>query len=237
MFKFHGKTGHYVSELGQVKKKRGEGFKVITTGTGGYSNFSANGKNHLLHRVVWEAFNGVIPPKMCINHINGIKNDNRLTNLELVTYKENYHHGLKLGLINPSQPAEKNAMAKLTNEQYLQIINMIMIGKNNQEIANTFNLHPRYISLIRGKKRLLSIWEQYELTHGVYPVPMSGEKSKLSLETRLQILSELPKFTNKFLANKYELDPSVISNIRYKKTWLNIWEIFDKKCNDHSERK
>ena len=84
---------------------------------------------------------------------------------------------------------------------------------------------------------MLSIWEQYELIHGVNPVPMSGEKSKLSLEARLQILSDLPKFTNKVIADKYGLDPSVISNIRYRKTWLNIWEIYDKKCNDHSERK
>jgi HNH endonuclease/NUMOD4 motif len=31
----------------------------------------------LLHRVVWEAFNGPIPHKIEINHINGIKIDNK----------------------------------------------------------------------------------------------------------------------------------------------------------------
>lgn len=237
MFKFHGKTGHYVSDLGEVKKKRGDGLKVITTGTGGYSTFSANGKTYLLHRVVWETFNGLIPPKLCINHINGIKKDNRLSNLELVTYKENYRHGLKMGLINPSQPAQENGMSKLTNVEYLKIISMIMDGKSNQEISNICGLHPRYISLIRGKKRLLSIWEEYELEHGVHSIPQSGENSKLSLQDRLNLIAELPHFNNKTITDKYNIDPSVVSNIRYKKTWLNIWKIYNEKCNDHSVRK
>lgn len=45
------------------------------------------------HRLVWEAFNGKIPEGLQVNHINEIKTDNRLENLNLMTCKENNNWG------------------------------------------------------------------------------------------------------------------------------------------------
>ena len=53
------------------------------------------GKNHLIHRLVWEAFNGQIPENMQVNHINEVKADNRLLNLNLMTPKENTNWGTR----------------------------------------------------------------------------------------------------------------------------------------------
>lgn len=47
----------------------------------------------LVHRIVWEAFNGPIPEGMQVNHINEDKTDNRLENLNLMTRKENVNWG------------------------------------------------------------------------------------------------------------------------------------------------
>lgn len=44
------------------------------------------------HRVIWYYFNGEIPESYEIDHINGIKTDNRLENLRLVTPKENMNN-------------------------------------------------------------------------------------------------------------------------------------------------
>ena len=52
-------------------------------------------KTYLVHRLVWEAFNGQIPENMQINHINEIKSDNRLSNLNLMTAKENSNWGTR----------------------------------------------------------------------------------------------------------------------------------------------
>jgi hypothetical protein len=47
----------------------------------------------LAHRVIWEAANGpILDPLLEINHINGVKADNRIANLELVTARENMLH-------------------------------------------------------------------------------------------------------------------------------------------------
>ena len=50
-------------------------------------------KRYLVHRLVWSVFNGTIPENMQVNHINEIKTDNRLSNLNLMTCKENINFG------------------------------------------------------------------------------------------------------------------------------------------------
>ena len=46
-------------------------------------------KSYQTHRFIWECFNGLIPDGKEIDHINNIKSDNRLSNLQLLTPKEN----------------------------------------------------------------------------------------------------------------------------------------------------
>lgn len=53
-----------------------------------------------LHRVVYETFVAKVEKGMVINHINGLKNDNRIVNLEAITQSGNIIHAYKIGLIN-----------------------------------------------------------------------------------------------------------------------------------------
>ena len=48
---------------------------------------------YFVHRLVWLVFNGPIPENMQINHINEVKTDNKLENLNLMTAKENANWG------------------------------------------------------------------------------------------------------------------------------------------------
>ena len=53
--------------------------------------FRDNGKAKQIsvHRLVWETFMGPIPEKLVIDHIDGNRNNNHLTNLQCITYSEN----------------------------------------------------------------------------------------------------------------------------------------------------
>lgn len=64
-----------------------------------YIKINGEYKNVSVARCVASAFHGKIYKGMSVNHINGIKTDNRVENLEIVTNKENTQHAWRTGLI------------------------------------------------------------------------------------------------------------------------------------------
>ena len=54
----------------------------------GYRRVKLNGKKEMVHRLIWEMFKGPIPKGMTIDHINGIRDDNRLSQLRVISKAE-----------------------------------------------------------------------------------------------------------------------------------------------------
>lgn len=80
---------------------------------------SARKLSYSVHRFIWESVYGPIPHGLQINHINGVKSDNRICNLELVTPSENTVHAYRNGLASAS--GEHNGRAKLTRDVVARI--------------------------------------------------------------------------------------------------------------------
>jgi|LGVE01.1.fsa_nt_gb hypothetical protein len=101
-------TGYEVSDIGNIRRfaagintYKGRPKKTSESGNG-YLIFGAfkHGKrtNILVHRAVAEAFIGTIPKNKEVNHKDGNKMNNIVSNLEIVTRSENATHAVKMGL-------------------------------------------------------------------------------------------------------------------------------------------
>jgi hypothetical protein len=58
----------------------------------GYVEMYFNKKRVKAHRLIWIYHNGAIPNTLVIDHINGIRHDNRIENLRLVTNTQNSYN-------------------------------------------------------------------------------------------------------------------------------------------------
>lgn len=104
-------------------------------------------KSFSVHRLVALAFIPNPENKKEVNHINGIKNDNRIENLEWVTSKENTQHAIDTNLI--LQKGENCLLSKLTEKDILEI----RLSKNKiNDIASHFGVTRENISKIRNRK-------------------------------------------------------------------------------------
>lgn len=97
----------------------------------------------LVHRLVMFAFAGPPLPGQEVNHKNGDKSVNCLSNLEWVTRSENRKHAFALGLSKPNafvmlgHRGEENAFHKLTESEVRQI-------KALKGSISSIRLAPRY---------------------------------------------------------------------------------------------
>ena len=110
------------------------------------------------HRFIWTNRNGPIQPGMTINHKNGVKDDNRLGNLELATYSEQRLHAIQvLGAKHWDCRGSKHPKTTLVEEDVLTIRALRRQGMMVKDIAARFTMKPKAISAICNRRTWLHI--------------------------------------------------------------------------------
>jgi hypothetical protein len=101
-------------------------------------------KSFRVHRLVAENFLSNPESKLEVNHINGIKNDNRVENLEWSTSSENTIHALN-NKLKISQKGSEHGMSKLTE---IDVIEIRKIGRNKtlKEVSKIYSVSESLIS-------------------------------------------------------------------------------------------
>nr|QYA18423.1 intron-encoded homing endonuclease HNH [Clandestinovirus] len=89
-----------VSDTGLVRRKDSLELMTVDLNKGYHTiKLREDGRTQCsVHILVASAFIGPIPKGMVVNHINGKKTDNAVSNLEIVTHKDNVAHALAVGL-------------------------------------------------------------------------------------------------------------------------------------------
>jgi len=111
-----------------------------------------------VHREVCKAFLPNPENKPFVNHINAIKSDNNLENLEWCTHMENVNHAIKMGLIKMSYTEDERRTfvnktikkgsqignSKITEEIVLEMRKMYIPGDfSYQKVADYFGVSKK----------------------------------------------------------------------------------------------
>ena len=95
-----------------------------------------------VHRLVIEAFTPNPDSLPCINHIDGNKLNNHVSNLEWCTYQENMQHAVRTGLTHPhrwtdderKQISERNKGQRVSDEQRAKL-SAALKGRSRPDVS------------------------------------------------------------------------------------------------------
>lgn len=109
----------------------------------GHLSIKYQRKHLAIHRVIHRKFNGSLRADYAVNHIDGIKENNTPSNLELITHSENMLHCWRvLGHI-PMKPRRKIDQATA-----IKIRSEFQSGMTNRKLREKYGLAKATISYI-----------------------------------------------------------------------------------------
>lgn len=149
-----------ISEDGNIRNKKGS-LKIVSPNKRGYKRVTLckNGKEKIIsiHRLVAEAFIPNPENKPQVNHINGIRSDNNVENLEWCTQSENQLHAFSTGL-QKGNVGESNGRSKITDLQAKEIRSLYNDNRASPaKLSKQFNVSPKTIRRIISSKTFNNI--------------------------------------------------------------------------------
>jgi len=172
-------------------------------------------KTPWVHRLVALTFIGELPCGLHTNHIDGIKTNNNVSNLEYVTPLENTRHAIEIGLMDNN--GEKNPNRKLSATDIPKIRKLLSLGKMTQkQIGKIFGVSRHAISLIKTGRT-------WKCVNGGKDLYLGEKQQKLSADKVRAIRSFLSDgiYSHKEIGDMFGVSKITISRIEENITWKN----------------
>lgn len=139
---------YLVTDTGRVFSIHYNRFLNPETTIQGYNRVNLRGRKYQVHRLVALAFIPNPENKPCVNHKNGITDDNRVENLEWVTYSENEYHSYRvLGKVKIGQKGADSPVGRKTLAMHIESGDEYIFDTRN-EAADKLGVDPSTITRV-----------------------------------------------------------------------------------------
>lgn len=206
--------GIYVTKEGRVFREGKNGIYECSGSPNSktYLAITVNKKTVLFHRLVYETYKGDIPEGMEIDHKDGNKHNNKLTNLEAVTPEENIDRASKMG----------NHHKRFSNAQVSNMIRKVLGGTSVEVVAEEYGMGKNYLYEVMRKEKRLGAWKILGIDTPTIP------QSKLPAETVAQMIIEVQNGLPKAEAQKkYGVSRSQLFKILRKDFREDAWKLVE----------
>lgn len=109
------------------------------------------------------AFLTPVEGKDVVNHKDGNKTNNNVSNLEWCTVQENTIHSYKMGLQKPIKGSQ-HGRSKFTETQITEVCELLTKGLNVENISEKTGVSVRTIQSVRARKNWTFISDNYEFS-------------------------------------------------------------------------
>lgn len=187
----------------------------------GYRCVRIDGKSFLVHRPVAERFiNKPDHVRNVVNHKDGDKLNNNVSNLEWCTISENikhFHNELGGGAMSSID----HPRATLNEKQISILKYLIKMGANRSALAKLVDVDVQVVQKIARNETYKDIKEYDSSSSGV-----NNGRAKLSEESvreiKLAVSGKIAYNSIKEIAEKYGVSSTVITNIKRGKLWQKL---------------
>lgn len=234
------KTYYKVSNFGRILNTKTKKIKDFSKDNSRYYRFEIrfkddNGETQMrrvsVHRLVAMYFckipkrhleKGLGFEDLVPNHKDGVKHHNASFNLEWVTQKENSKHAWKEGLCD-SFRGEKCHLAKMTEEDAIEICELIMEKKSTKEIQKITGRSKKQIQHIRNKECWKHITKKYDFPKLGKAVP--NTLSNRDIENICKLIAQ-GDLSDPKIAAQFGCSREYVRDIRLKKRKKEISQYY-----------
>lgn len=202
-----GLPNYSINKAGQVYSHHYEKFLVITPDYKGYDvvNLVLPDRRKVpqkIHRLLALMFIPNPENKEQVNHINGVRNDNSLSNLEWATHRENSTHAVETGLY---------PQGKINTNMAHLICSRLEKGMDVRSISRELDIPYGAISSIQLRKS----WEHVSCQYNLPPIKFMGRALTDDETTMAQRLLN-KRFTQSDIAKFLGVSESRVNMIRHE---------------------
>lgn len=218
---------YIVSEYGDIISYKRKKSKILkkTKNNGGYLTVYAGDKTST-HRVVAETFISKIAKNKTVNHIDGNKENNHYSNLEIVSLSENIKHAFKNNL---NHSGSKHGISKLNESVISQIFDLYKKGKTMAQIGEIFKINRRTVSSVLKNKT----WTQVDCDKTLQFIRHKNNKITAKQASEIKWYLKNSQLNMVEIGKKFGVTNGCVYSIKKNKTWVSVKPKKPKDWHEH----